>query len=167
MAEVLEGDRIISFGILKDVLTEENIKTDKLYRTAKMINYDYVVKSDTKKECTWTRPDVEKIMEEKWEELSGFHKGSNVACADYHRIRLLIIEKMGADALELLPEQEEMLAEMEHIRWSRYHFVNHWHYDRVRDNKKRLHNLLLPYNQLKNEEKQKDLEAIRELLKAK
>lgn len=165
LATVLEGGRITPFGILKNVLTEENIKTDKLYRAAKKINYNYIVKTDTTGTYTWTRPDVEDVMEDKWEELSGFHKGSNVACADYHKVRLLVMERMGADAADLSQEQLELLGEMEHIRWCRYHFVNHWHYAKERDNQKRQHNLLVPYREISADEKKKDLQTIKELLK--
>ena len=162
---VYMGDKLTAFGVLENVLTEETIKTDKLYRSAKEINYNYEVTTDTTGTYTWTRPDVEEVMEEKWEELSGFHKGSNVACADYHNIRLLIMASLGMDKAKLTEEQEEMLAEMEHVRWSRYHYVNHWHYSEKRDNSKRLHHLLVPYDKLPQVEKQKDRDAVKGLLK--
>ena len=166
LAAVLEGNRITSFGVMEEVLTEENIKTDKLYRMAKMINYSYLVKTDGTGTYTWNRADVEEVMEEKWRELSGFHKGSNVACADYHKIRLLLLNNDGAgtDFSCLQAQQEEALAQMEHTRWCRYHFVNHWHYDKVRNNEYRKHNLLVPYSELPHEEQQKALLAVKELL---
>lgn len=163
LPKVYIENHMTGFGVQKEVLTEKNIKTDQLYREAKKINYNYEVKYNEAGNNTWFRPDVEKVMEEKWNELSGFLKGSNVACADYHKIRLLVMETFGMDIENLNKEQEEMLAKMEHIRWSRFHFVNHWHWKETRDNKKRLHPLLVPYEQLADKEKQKDMSAIREL----
>ena len=68
----------------------------------------------------------------------------------------------------------EMLAEMEHVRWSRYHYVNHWHYGapeempengkggrRPKNPAKRLHTCLVPYAELSEENKEKDKDAIR------
>ena len=172
------GDKLTEFGMLKDVLTEEMIKTDKLYRDAKKVNYNYVVNDDkTKtKQYTWERPDVELVMETKWHELNGFTKGSNVACADYHRIRLLVMEAQGLRYETLSESDMEMLAEMEHVRWSRYHYVNHWNYGEpedmpltedgekaAKDATRRLHTCLVPYEELSQEIKEKDKNAIREM----
>ena len=156
LSRLYVGDRLTAFGVLGKVLTEENIKTDKLYSEAKKVNYAYLVENDKSGEYTWESPDAEEKMEKAWMALNSFIKGSNVACADYHNIRLLVMEALGLDAAALTPEQEEELAEMEHIRWSRYHFVNHWHYDEKRDNSKRRHHLLIPYETLPEDEKEKD-----------
>mgnify|MGYP003309748880 FL=1 len=147
------------------VITEENIKTDRLYRLAKKVNYEYTVQYDNTGTHSWTQPDVEMKMEEAWEKLDGFKKGSNVACADYHEIRLMVMKAFGINQEAISSEQEEMLAEMEHIRWSRYHYVNHWHYADVRNDDKRLHHLLKPYAELPEQEKKKDKDAFRVLLK--
>lgn len=151
------SDKIRTFGEQEQVITEENIKSDVLYRDAKKINYNYLVTTDSTGEYTWSRSDVENVMEEKWNELNGFLKGSNVASTDYHKIRRLVMEAGNTS--------EDTLAEMEHIRWSRYHFVNHWSYAPVRDNKKRKHHLLVPYSELSQAEKQKDIEAVRIMMK--
>lgn len=173
LSKVYMGDKLTEFGMLTDVLTEEMIKTDKLYRDAKKVNYNYTVKYDESGQYTWERPDVEEVMEAAWQELDGFTKGSNVACADYHKIRLMVMETLGL-RLETLTESDmEMLAEMEHIRWSRYHYVNHWHYGKLKDMPvkkgknqpknpaKRLHTCLVPYAELSEENKEKDKDAIR------
>ena len=72
---------------------------------------------------------------------------------------------------------QEWLAEIEHIRWCRYHFLNNWHvvdWEEVlcdeegkplrknngtlenKDVKRRLHKCLIPFGQLPEEEKPKD-----------
>lgn len=172
------GDKLTEFGMLKDILTEEMIKTDKLYRDAKEVNYNYAVMYDESGQYTWECPNKEELMEAAWQELDGFTKGSNVACADYHKIRLLVMEAQGMRYETLSKSDMEQLAEMEHIRWSRYHYVNHWHYgtleDMPEDGKggrklknpaKRLHTGLILYKDLTEETKQKDRDAIQEMFK--
>lgn len=156
LVQLYEGDKLTSFGELETVLTEENIKTDKLYRMAKEINYEYIVDYRPDKNCTWECPDMEEKMEREWKELPGFFKGSNVARADYQDIRRLVLEALELDKDHLTAEQEEIFAEMEHIRWSRYYFVNHWSYCEKRNDKKRLHHLLIPYDKLPRAEQKKD-----------
>jgi hypothetical protein len=167
------GDKLTEFGMLKDVLTEEMIKTDKLYRDAKEVNYNYAVMYDESGQYTWECPNKEELMEAAWQELDGFTKGSNVACADYHKIRLLVMEAQGMRYETLSKSDMEQLAEMEHIRWSRYHYVNHWHYGtfedmpengkggrKLKNPAKRLHTGLILYKDLTEETKQKDRDAI-------
>ena len=69
------------------------------------------------------------------------------------------------DGANLTSKQEEELMEMEHIRWCRYHFVNHWSYDKIRDNRKRNHPMLVSYKELSREEQLKDLEVVKQMLK--
>ena len=190
------GDRLTAFGRNKDILTEENIKTDVLYRTAKEVNFAYMVNTDTKGEYAWNREDTEEKMRAEWMKLDGFTKGSNIAAADYEVIRKLVVEILGINPEEMIahyyetmkaidawkengeaepaPEFEkelETLAEMEHVRWSRYHFVNHWRYKQTEDGKKdklhRWHPLLIPYSDLTEEEKQKDRVNIIQLFEEK
>lgn len=180
LPELYLGDKLTGFGALKDILTEETIKTDKLYREAKEINYSYVVKDkkymNKTGEYTWERPDVEQVMEEQWNGLDGFTKGSNVACADYQHIRRLVMDALGMSETTLSEEEMEMLSEMEHVRWSRYHYVNHWRFGEKedmpldsegkkanKDKARRLHTALVPYVELSEDVKDKDKDAIREM----
>lgn len=156
LADVYAEDQLTSFGEHAQILTEENIKTDKLYRLAKKLNYSYLVKETDNDDYNWDRPDVEEVMEAEWEKLSGFYKGSNLACADYQEIRNLVLDAMGIAKESISEEQFEELSELEHIRWSRYYYVNHWHKADVKDSSRRLHPLLVPYVELSEGEKQKD-----------
>ena len=173
-SRLYKGKQLTQYGVLKNILKEDTIKTDALYREAKKINYNYLVKTNEK--YTWERLDVEEVMEEKWKELDGFTKGSNVACADYHQIRLLVMDSMNLDIETISDEDMEMLAEMEHIRWSRYHYVNHWTYAAaeemptdengvrmVKDAKRRKHSSLIPYKDLTRFVKDKDKNNVLEL----
>jgi hypothetical protein len=55
----------------------------------------------------------------------------------------------------------ETLAELEHIRWCRYHYIHNWKYGPATDSSKRIHNCLIPFSELSEEEKAKDAEAIK------
>lgn len=58
------------------------------------------------------------------------------------------------------PEIIELLAEAEHNGWMVERMLNGWTYARIRDNQKKKHNLLIPYNQLSDEMKNFDRETI-------
>ena len=61
------------------------------------------------------------------------------------------------------------LAELEHIRWNRYHYINNWRYGipqngKNKDSIKKIHKDLVPFSELTEAEKEKDVENIRVLL---
>lgn len=169
LVAVYDNNNLTSFGILEEVLTEENIKTDKLYRAAKKVNFNYAIIYDKTGNYSWDMPNVEKCVEEEWEKRDSFDKDSNIAAADYHQIREMVVDACGICRDTISAEQMEMLKEMEHVRWCRYHFVNHWNYcdGDKKNKKKRRHPLLVPYAELPKNEDDKDEEVIRILLKNK
>ena len=74
------------------------------------------------------------------------------------------------DVTSLSPEQMELLAELEHIRWCRYHQFHNWRMGipengARKDATLRIHKDLIPYDELTEEEKEKDKGNIRMLLK--
>ena len=82
-----------------------------------------------------------------------------------------MLKAMGvsADAQKLSAEVMELLSELEHIRWCRYHYLNNWSYGvpeggKNKDKIRRIHTDLLPYGELSEEDKEKDRENIRILL---
>lgn len=106
-----------------------------------------------------------------WAKLDGFTRYSNVSAADYHDIRLHMMEKLGwpEDAKELSSRQLEFLAELEHIRWCRYHHLNNWRHGipengKHKDPARRIHVDLIPYGDLDEPTKQKDRDNILLLL---
>lgn len=147
------------FGQYEDILTEENVKTDNLYKAAKKLNYAYAVKYQT---CPMAYKTEEENTESEWKKLDSFTKGSNITAASYHEIRLLIMKENG------ITEPDDSLAEMEHIRWCRYHYLNHWQYsDKLsvpKDSSKKLHTLLVTFDSLPQADKDKDIDLISCLL---
>lgn len=110
-------------------------------------------------------------MEKEWRALDAFTRYSNISAADYHELRLKLMDAWGIprDAGALSPENMERLAVLEHIRWCRYHFLNNWRPGRpdngkAKDPARRIHALLCPYDDLPDAEKEKDRENIRILL---
>ena len=143
--------RLISFGNMEALLTEENIKQESLYEKAKLLNYDYVLQKRSKKNKISSDvlpPDYRSDMDNEWRKLSGFHKGSNIARADHlwieEELRKPLIAK-GASK-EDMRRIEKIIGKLEHIRWCRFHFYNHWSYDPSLGDKKdpvhRRHGLL-------------------------
>lgn len=110
-------------------------------------------------------------IETEWMKLSSFARYSNISSADYHEIRLRMMQSAGlsTDGSNLTNDQLEQLSELEHIRWCRFHFLNNWKYGKplkgaTKDSLLRIHQDLLPYAELSDAEKEKDREAIRVLL---
>jgi serine phosphatase RsbU (regulator of sigma subunit) len=64
-------------------------------------------------------------------------------------------------ALHLNAKEVETMARVEHIRWSWDKRLNGWTYGRKRDNVAKKHPGLLPYEYLKESEKEKDRELVR------
>ena len=57
---------------------------------------------------------------------------------------------------EQYAEKAELFEEMEHRRWMRFSQMSNWTYAQMRDNRQRRHPLLIPYEELSEEEKRKD-----------
>jgi serine phosphatase RsbU (regulator of sigma subunit) len=64
-------------------------------------------------------------------------------------------------ALHLSEEEIETMAMVEHIRWCWDKILNGWYYGKTRDDKKKLHPSIIPYEDLSESEKEKDRELIR------
>lgn len=144
--------------------TPEILLDDSLMTRAKAINLRYCHLYDKVAETAENR-------EAEWAKLDSFTRESNISAADYHLIRLEMLKDKGLPAsAENLPGQTlELLAELEHIRWCRYHYLHNWTWGQPEGGKRkdpvrRIHADLLPYGQLTEAEKEKDRENIRILL---
>lgn len=86
-----------------------------------------------------------------WEKLDAFKRYSNVSSCDY----LATLTRLLKDGMPV-----ERAAELEHIRWNRYHYLNNWKYGPETDSANRVHRCLVPFAALSEEEQRKDIEAI-------
>ena len=100
-----------------------------------------------------------RALAEEWEKLDSFTRYSNISAADYHQVRRIMLRALGWTEEEALrPEHLELLAELEHIRWCRYHYLNNWRRGDPgtggrKDPSRRLHADLVPYQALSEGEK--------------
>lgn len=155
-----EKERLSIYDWKTKVQQPELILTDNLFRLAKRINLRYAhIYSNV--------PETKDAMEQEWMKLNAFTRYSNISCADYHEIRLKILEFSGIQNKTDLPTDIlELHSELEHIRWCRYHYLNNWKYGiptngTRKDSHLRIHMDLIPYCELADVEKEKDRENIR------
>lgn len=160
--ELLAGQNRLTLFYWKELARKpEYIMGDVLYDRAKRINLRYAA-------LYGNIPENEETREQEWEKLDAFTRYSNISSADYHEVRLIMLKDMGEDAKHPAPDCMELLSELEHIRWCRYHYLNNWKHGVLKHGRKdpvrRIHTDLIPYAQLTEGEKEKDRENIRTLL---
>lgn len=167
-AALLEGQEGLTlYPWLDRALEPANILQDKLFAQAKDINLRYA--------CLYAGAEnTPSAREAEWEKLDPFTRGSNISCADYHEIRRIMLEAMGlpAGGTALDEKTMELLAQLEHIRWCRYHLLHNWRAGRPQDGRRkdpaaRIHMDLIPYEELDRDTREKDRENIRVLLSVK
>ena len=137
-------------------LQPENILGNRLHDYARRINLRYAHLYNGVEE-------TKKQLQAQWELLDTFTRYSNLSAADYHEVQQKMMEHAGQP---LSPEVLEELAELEHIRWCRYHYLNNWKYGRPENGKNkdmhcRIHTMLIPYEKMDEQEKEKDRENVR------
>ena len=150
--------RIVNIG--EQALQVSHIMESDLLRNAMMINlrYAHLYKGVEETDAN---------AQSEWLQLSSFLRYSNISSADYHDIRRMIIKQMGGkpDGTDLNSDQKELLAELEHMRWCRYYWLNNWRYGvpengKAKDELKRIHIDLVDYGELPEKEKEKDRDTI-------
>lgn len=154
-------ERLAVFDWRREAQALEHILGDELLELAQRINLRYA-------HLNCNVPENSGTMREQWQLLDAFTRYSNIGAADYHEVWLGMLDVMGIseNPERLPPEAMELLAELEHIRWCRYHFLNNWRYGQPengagKDSQRKLHADLLPYRELSEAEKEKDRASIR------
>ena len=160
------GERLRVFPWKEKALLPENLFDDRTLTRAKAINLRYAHLYSGIEETP-------ENAESEWNKLNSFTRYSNISAADFHEICLQMMRRWGCvSASDLGPERLELLAELEHIRWCRFHWLNNWSYGepvngKAKNTAARTHSNLVPYAALTEEEKEKDRENIRTLLSIK
>lgn len=101
-----------------------------------------------------------------WKELPEDLKAANRVLADHLEIKRRTLAALGTHpaAGTPAPDHLELLAQMEHNRWCAERRLAGWTFAAMRDNQRRLHPSLVPWDQLTERERQKDREAVRAAL---
>lgn len=163
--KLMEGQaRMHLFCWKEEALKPENIFDEITLHRAKTINLRYA-------HLYGGIAETKENLEKEWDKLDAFTRYSNISAADYHGIRLKMLSQRENDdpRAPLAAETLELLSELEHIRWCRYHYLNNWRYGKPENGKRkdpvlRIHQDLIPYEQLLESEKEKDRENIRVMM---
>lgn len=143
ISELLHMESLHPFGKNEQIFSNENIRQENMLAGAKELHQQYKEKHGSA---------------ENWGNLSGFLKWSNISAADYLDVMKQL--KPGAG--------DEMLAQLEHIRWSRFYTLNYWSYGTPKDGKNRdetlkIHKCLVRYDELTQEEKEKNRDVVKQM----
>lgn len=159
-----DQDRLRIFSWKELALLPENLFDEKTLTRAKTINLRYAHLYGGVEETA-------ENAEAEWLKLNSFTRYSNISAADYHEIRLQMLAARGIapDPQALDARTLELLSELEHIRWERFHYLNNWRRGekvsgKAKNPAQRTHSDLIPYQDLTETEKEKDRENIRTLL---
>ena len=104
-----------------------------------------------------------------WEDLSETYKKSNIAQIQFHVERFkdfnVGIRQKSYDNNQFAFMDEDLLklAIAEHERWCKERIADGWVYGEKRDNEKKRHPSLIPWEELSQEEKQKDVDVIQRI----
>lgn len=150
----LSGD-LPAFGTDSEVYSTEAVLRRSLERLAMQLNENYRASNSGAP---------------KWEELSSFLRRSNMASADHIRTKLRFLldddslteftseqlRQAYERFLTLRENQPDLCRRIEHDRWIRFHAMYNWRYAAVRDNARRLHPLMVPFDELSLADQAKD-----------
>jgi voltage-gated potassium channel Kch len=153
----------------------EAIISDTLDRTARHIHDKWLEETRWQIDAARTRGDEAAARQHEakatfrpWEELTEEQKGASRSQADHIPFK---IRAAGLDPSTVTPAiwsrlsdaDVETLSRMEHARWSAYLWMTGWKYAPQRDDSRKLHPNLVPYDQLDEPTKDYDRAAIRHL----
>ena len=99
-----------------------------------------------------------------WDALPESARDANRAAVDHARILLAAAGWRSDEGAALDEARLERLARIEHRRWMADRIDRGWCYGAQRDNDRRLHPSLRPYDQLENTERDKDRNAVLKLI---
>ena len=133
--------QIVCFGMTKEIVSPDAIFNERSMEAARRQHEFY----------------QKKYGGAPWEKLDSFKRYSNVSSSDY----MFVTDRLLEEGVDM-----ETIAELEHIRWCRYHYIHNWKYGKEADSAKRIHNCLVPFSELDDAEKAKDIEAVKSRMNA-
>jgi len=154
------GTRVFPFGMLEETWSVETLLHEKEDAIAKMLHADYLEKQ------LKTRKVGERPAIYPWEELKEQFRESNRRAADHIRVKARaighVVSPLRGDvaALSSLDDRQiELLAPMEHESWCAEMWLQGYTYG-VRDDPKKTHDSLKPWDELDDAVKQWDVDQV-------
>src|SRR5439155_18687093 len=101
-----------------------------------------------------------------WSELPETYREASRRQADHIDVKLRAIgsrpvPRGSAPPFFFSEDEVELLARLEHARWMAERVVDGWRYGPVRDDARRIHDLLVPWEQLSEDARERDRIAVR------
>ncbi len=146
---------IHKFSITEETFTHEGLISETLDKLARVVHNDYRSKHED--------IDPSKTSHRPWELLPTDFKNQNREQADHILIKLRALGYEGdVDISQIVVPQDklELLSRMEHNRWWAFIALNGWVRGDKRDDQNRKHTDLKPYDELDEEVKQSDRDAV-------
>ena len=150
-----ESLAIHKFSITDETFTREGLISETLDKLARVVHNDYRSKhKDIDSAKTSHRP---------WELLPTDFKNQNREQADHILVKLRVLGYEGevhVSSIVIPQEKLELLSRMEHNRWWAFMALNGWMRGEKRDDRNKKHTDLKPYDELDEEVKQSDRNAV-------
>lgn len=135
---------------------------------ARQFHKDYCTKDDL--ECANNPGQKPKPFNRPWDELPETVRDANRITADHFEVKMravgcrIVARSEGSEPTALSCDEIEILARMEHDRWAADRSLDGWKHDAVRDNKRKLHPDLVPYDKLTERVKQLDRDSVLQMV---
>jgi hypothetical protein len=154
------GAGIFPFGTLSDLADPDMLLQDRHDMLARSIHDFYLEGRFTEGERIGARASMQE-----WEDLPESFRDDNRLVADCYQLKLRdigarLVEGSGS-GLQLTPDELEELSRAEHDRWMAAKLVQGWTHGATRDDARKLHPDIVPYDDLSEAIKDLDREQVR------
>jgi hypothetical protein len=146
----------------------DGLLTDIDDRYARLIHEAYCVEDD--RACAEDPKRKKSASNRPWHELSETLRNANRRPADHfdtklRALGLALVRKDNASPAHLTANELDLLARMEHDRWWADRSLDGWNYAADRDDKRKLHTDMVPYQKLNEATRQKDRDNVKTMIR--
>ncbi|MDX9773874.1 MAG: RyR domain-containing protein [Bacteroidales bacterium] len=153
-----ENITLHKFNVTGETFTKQGLILEELDRLAVVIHEDYLSKKES--------IDPDRASHRPWRKLPVDFRNQNRDQADHLGVKLRAIGyDLEADpsSVVISPEKAELLARMEHNRWWAHMALSGWTLSEKKDDLKKKHTDLIPYEQLSEGTKDYDRNAVKNI----
>ena len=152
-----DSGRMVFVDPLSLVETPDVLSYGPVELMARLVHLDYLTTARG-------RPDIAAEVDREWSDLDETYRQANRAQVNSFGEKLVKIgcelSDVRSDSVTFTDAEIEELARLEHQRWSREREADGWSYGPQRDNGRKMHPDLVPYDQLSAPAKDKDRRAV-------